>query len=186
MLISFQNLTAGNPYAKCACQGGVTLEPMTVYMPTIYTQSCDYTALPDTVTVKPAAPTITDGMFNGPSLGPPSKNASSMSLTMGSSSVHVGSLSSSDLSASIATAIASVCPEAQPSANASCSEDKVIIPKIAYVDVNDNLSYGELEFSIGPSEYIGTKYVDEVDQRGKRSCPFRSCMARVLIAQQSC
>ena len=149
----------------CVCDSSITLPPIIVYMPTIYTQSCDYTAIPSQDSGgNRTVPTITSGLFNGPSLGStyastptPLSPLGSATITMGESSVHVSALTSTALFTSI---LASACP---PAATATeCSQDPVVIPGIEFKDINKQLNYGELKLQVQASNYT-----DDVTQRGK-------------------
>lgn len=141
-------------------------------MPTIYTQSCDYTAIPtqDPDTGNRTVPTITDGLFDGPSLGSTYSSSpsppGSATITMGESSVHVGQLTSTMLYNSIFSVLDDACP---PVASATeCVQDKYPITGIMFRDINHQLNYGTLEVQVQSSNYT-----DDATQRGKLSC-FRS------------
>lgn len=166
-----QDLSAGNKDAKCLCDSSILLTPMIVDMPTIYTQSCDYTAMPtiDATAGNRSVPTITSGIFNGPMLGstyakkPP---ATSVTMHMGSSSIHVGPLTGTALSSSIASVLDEACPTAAPPTPTACGADKVPIDHIAYKDINGDLGYGVLEIQVQFSNYT-----DNAPQRGMSTDP---------------
>ncbi|KAK3169721.1 hypothetical protein OEA41_009105 [Lepraria neglecta] len=77
----------------------------------------------------------------------------------GNQSVHVGTLTSMDLSSSISNALASLCPTVtQTTSMTNCDSDTVKIPDVVYKEQPDGtISKGELDVSVKSSQYNDTR-----------------------------
>ena len=80
----------------------------------------------------------------------------------GNQSVHVGTLTSMELSSSISSAIATLCPPVtQTQSMTNCESDTVKIPGIVYKEEPDGtLSRGELDVTVKSSQYNATSLRD--------------------------
>ena len=84
-------------------------------------------------------------------------------VEVGSSAVHVGTLTSEALSTSISSALASLCPEVTQAASmTNCSDEVFKIGGIAYKNLSDNELYknGELQVNVTAGQYNTTSIRD--------------------------
>jgi hypothetical protein len=180
--------------AFCVCQGSKTLPLLTVANPTEITQSCEYTSIPSSGgTIHPTTslgPKTTnsmlcqvcsrdevneDGCSSIPSCIP---RTIQVQATMGSSSVHLGTLTGSALYTSISNALTSLCPTvSQTPSSSSCQQtEPVQISGIEYKNDDDTIARdGLLEVLIDSSEYNETRILGKISRATLAPYPLLTC-----------
>ena len=159
----------------CVCNLGSVTKTLEILATNVsYASSCAYTALSSqstiAITTETLGPATTNIIFcqvcsplqdygasctTLPGCSPQTPTAT---IQIGSSPVPVGTLTSSALSATISSAIASLCPSVtQTSSLTTCDEtSKIIVPNIAYKDGDTLATNGELTIQIDSSGYNDT------------------------------
>ncbi|KAK7724878.1 hypothetical protein SLS57_004149 [Botryosphaeria dothidea] len=169
-----QDPNEGIPSAYCVCDKSVSLPLQSTPSATVFSQSCQYTALP-TATSAQASPTTTLGPATTDTklcqiCTPIVNNAdacvsmshcipqtAAVTVEAGSSPVHVGTLTGTALYTSVSHALESLCPEAtQTISMTACATGAVKIDNVPYVDGGLLARTGELVVRVASSQYNAT------------------------------
>ena len=154
----------------CVCEGVLTLPLLTPASNATVTESCDYSTLPmstsqlsPTTDLAPATTNVaacqvcTPYGVNGDncmSMASCLVQTASATVQAGNSPVHVGTLTSTALSASISSALNQICPTVATEGTAtSCSTEQVTIGDISFSDNGVLSKDGELVVSVDSSSY---------------------------------
>lgn len=164
--------------ACCVCDQNLTLPFLSAASTAIASESCQYTTIPTLL------PTITNG------LGPATTDMKScqvctpivnnedsctsldgcivqtgaVTVQAGSSPVHVGTLTSTELYTKVSNALQTLCPSAtQTTSMTACSTGSVTVQGVPYVD-GGFLEMGELVISVESSQYNVTSLRDAMIQ----------------------
>ncbi|PQE05074.1 hypothetical protein CJF31_00002231 [Rutstroemia sp. NJR-2017a BVV2] len=169
-----QDPDSGITSAYCVCNGSKTLPLLSAPSTAVATQSCAYSTIPDsqitpTISLGPVVTDISscqictpvennaDSCTTIPGCYPESATAT---VQVGSSPVHVGTLTGTALYTSISSALNRLCPSVtQTTSFTACSTDSVIIKDIDYID-DEALAKGELIVRVEASQYNATSLRD--------------------------
>ena len=160
-----------SPY--CVCDGSSTL-PLLTNLPSdaVATASCAYTTIPASATIQPARTlAVTTSNCRVCTRVVNNENACTMipgcltsaavaTVQVGSSPVHVGTLTGTALYTSVSSALEKICPTvSQTIGMTACQTDPVTINDIDYVD-GRSLAQGELVVRVDSSQYNATSLRD--------------------------
>ncbi|KAF7960372.1 hypothetical protein EAE96_000055 [Botrytis aclada] len=169
-----QDPDAGITSAYCVCNGSKTLPLLSAPSTAVATQSCAYSTIPDsqiTPTIS-LGPVVTD--IRSCQICTPVENnedscttisgcypeSATATVQVGSSPVHVGTLTGTALYTSISSALNKLCPSVtQTSSFTACSTDSITIKDIDYIN-NEALAQGELIVRVEASQYNATSLRD--------------------------
>ena len=162
--------------AYCVCDHSITLPLQSAPTTVVATESCHYQSIPTSAQITPAAtlgPATTDTKHcqictpvvnNEDSCNTiPSCIVQTGAVTVqaGSSPVHVGTLTSTELYTSVSNALETLCPPAtQTTSMTACSTDSVTVKGVDYVDAGFLSTGGELVISVESSQYNLTSLRD--------------------------
>lgn len=154
--------------AYCVCNGSKTSPLLLALSIAVATQSCAYSAIPESqitptislgpvVTDIPSCKICTLVENNEDSCTTISAcYAESATVQVGSSPVHVGTLTGTALYTSISSALNKLCPSVtQTSRFTKCSTDSIPIKDIDYIN-GETLAQGELIVRVEASQYNAT------------------------------
>ncbi|KAL8701350.1 MAG: hypothetical protein Q9201_004951 [Fulgogasparrea decipioides] len=154
----------------CICDQTVTLPLLSISTVVEEDESCHYTTMPTTpqITIKPTVgPAMTDTKHcqvctpvvkweeqSCTSLPGCIVQTGAVTVQAGSSPVHVGTLTGSELYNSVSSALEKLCPSAtQTDSLTTCETDTVRIKNIPYMDGEKAYDDGELVVSVESSQY---------------------------------
>ncbi|KAI9758154.1 MAG: hypothetical protein M4579_003187 [Chaenotheca gracillima] len=154
--------------AYCVCDESITLPLQAAPTTAMETESCHYTTIPTTahITTKPTLGPVTTDLKGCQVCTPVVNNEDSCStidgcivktgavtVQAGSSPVHVGTLTGTQLYTSISNALETLCPSpTQTTGMTACSTDSVDIEDVPYVNAGF-LSQGKLVVTVEASQY---------------------------------
>ena len=174
--VQFEDPDSGINTEYCVCEGSSTLPFLTIPSATDISQSCSYTSLPSTGTIEPSngfGPPVTYagqcqvctpvGEFAQTCTSIPNchPQAAAATVQVGSSPVHVGTLTGTALYTSISSALDVLCPTvSQTEEMTACSTNSVVIGGIDFVDLGFLDKGGELVVKVESSSYNQTSLRD--------------------------
>lgn len=174
--VQFEDPDSGVNTEYCICDGSSTLPFLTIPSATDVSQSCSYTSLPSTGIINPSngfGPPVTYtgqcqvctpvGEFAQTCTAIPNcyPQAAAATVQVGSSPVHVGTLTGTALYTSISSALDVLCPTvSQTEEMTACSTDSVVIGGIDFVDLGFLDKGGELVVKVESSSYNQTSLQD--------------------------
>ncbi|MCJ1280011.1 hypothetical protein MMC21_007836 [Puttea exsequens] len=169
--LQYEDPDQGIDTEYCVC-GATTLPLLTVASPTDNAQSCGYTSLPASKAIHPTngfgAPVTYRGQCQVCTpIGPFAQNcqpmancypeAAAATVQVGSSPVHVGTLTGTALYTAVSSALDDLCPPvSQTTSMTTCSTDSAIIPGIDYESLGFLDHGGELVVKVQSSAYNQT------------------------------
>ena len=174
--MQFEDPDRGIASAYCVCDDSITLPLQSALTTAVVTESCHYLSIPISAQITPTTtldPATTDTKYcqvctlvvnnEGSCSTIPGCIVQTGAVTVqaGSSPVHVGTLTSTELYTSVSNALETLCPPAtQTTSMTACSTDSVTVKGINYVDDLFISTDGELVISVKSSQYNLTSLRD--------------------------